>query len=277
VGLSLLVLERVVPRLVVGPLVAIGALVLWFLHGNTGENSTVDALLPQLLHQYFKPQSLMSHAPLATALLAFTGLLAGIALVLWLITLGRGVREDWQVHLLAASVTLTQLAWIPLAISRMATPAALSGVNSRLAHQPLSLGPFFALIAVPAFLAGTLYIARRNPAVRLTLAAVLPPAGMALWLLLPHGLADPGVPQMGLSATAVWLEDLLRNFGALALVNPLALSFPQLLGIDPQAGQFYALFGQYRLLQLVTLQLVAIAVCAHAARLAVHDWRASED
>jgi len=278
VGMALLVLPRIAARWAFGSLGALLLLVLWQLALSRQEGAASATVTSEVLHEHFSLQGFLSALPLSIGLLALTGLLASTVLVLWLMTLGRGVAAEWQMHLLAASVTLVQLAWVPIAVWRMSAPAEPTWAADRApvpgAENNWLLG-FFAFLAVPAFLAGTLHFARRRPFFRLSVAALLPPLGLALWCLLPHPQGDVGIAV--LSGTPLWLEEQLRFFGALALVNPLALSYPSLLGLDWYAAAAYSMFGWYRLPLLLVLQLGALAICAHAARLAVADWRSAEE
>ncbi len=278
VGLVALVLPRIWLRWLLGPLVALAGWVLLNIAlydpdtaaqqaAAAGSNAGPD---PHLLALPL----LAARLPLTLALLYGVGLLAAIIMVLWLIALGRNAKVRWHIDLTAGSVALVQLAWVPLSLLRFADwRRSTDNVGGEYGW----LERILALLIALALLTATLHFSRRRPHLRLLGAALLPPLLLALMPLVDHVLQGPRYIFIWLGLGGLWIGELSWAFSAFTLANLLCLPAPGLLGLDPWAYGMYAAFGARRLLLLVLLQLAAIAITAHAARLAVIDWRRAED
>jgi hypothetical protein len=211
-------------------------------------------------------------SPLAWLWLGLFALPVAVALLFWLIALGRSITIRWQMQLIALSVSLMQLAWIPLAVVEALNWQYHLSWDER-QDWWLTVAWVFFPLAILAILVYGLYFSRRQPGFRLLLAAGAPAlslAIMALAVVLSTGnrmfLAD-GFWYIMLNCAACSLSGF-------ALLNPLLLPYAEMLGAHSVLSNN---FGWPRTLLLFVLQLIVLAICAHAARLAIRDWRTAED
>jgi hypothetical protein len=271
VGLAAVMLPRIWLRWAAAPLAGIGAWLLLLLWLSQGEGDGHVNMLARD-SSYFDLAQAVARLPLTLIWLYATGLLATAILVLWLIALGRNIHQLWQAQLVAVSVTLTQLWWLLAAAQGAYRWRTMSGMTfggpDHLAV--LLLIPLLPLLAMTA----SLHLARRSALLRLLLAGVAPPLG--LWLLVVLGRRVFGDVLAMTSPAYNAVYSTLWAFGGLGLVNIMGLPAGSLLGMEPALASTFMSFSVPRALVLLLLQVSLLALCAHAARLAVYDWRYSE-
>jgi hypothetical protein len=218
----------------------------------------------------------MSHfaqlTPLTCIWLGLFALPVAVALLFWLIALGRSITVRWQMQVIALSVSLMQLAWIPLAVVQALNWHYQLSWDDR-QDWWLIVGWVFFPLAVLAVLVYGLYFSRRLPAVRLLLAAGAPALSAAL-LALTVVISTGNRAIMAEYFWYILLNSIVRSISCFALLNPLMLPYAEMLGQDSAP---YMNYGWPRTLLILALQLVVLVICAHAARLAIRDWRTAED
>jgi hypothetical protein len=272
VALLASLLPRLWLRWLSAPLVMLAGLWLYYGWSVRQENSLGFIISGTCDSATDSMSTLASFSPLTFVWLSLFALPVSIALLFWLIALGRSITVRWQMQLIALSISLMQLAWIPLAVLQALNWATYSGWDER--HGWLILvGWVFFPPAVLALLVASLHFSRKLPGARLLLAAGTPALGvvvLAMAVVISTGSRAP----LGGFSWYILLNSAVWSMSCFALLNPLLLPFQSMLG----AGTVeYFCFSWPRILVVIALQLIILAICAHAARLAIADWRAAED
>lgn len=254
------------------PIVSVG--LLWLAYGwqaryeaatDTGFLSTVGITGKHL-------GTLAAMSPLAAGWLILLAAPVSVVLLMWLIALGRSLAVRWQLQLIAGSLSLMQLAWIPLSAMQALQWSTWTGWDDREVLADL-LSAIFLSLLVLLVLVATLHFSRFAAGARALFAAAVPAAGVALCLAAIL-LASPLQAGRGALACYSILNNAVWSASCFALLNPLTLPHPALLGMDPVRG----LIGIHplRLAAIIIMIAASLAICSHAARLAVADWRKGE-
>ena len=211
------------------------------------------------------------HAPVSIVLLALAMVLPALIMLLWLIALGRNLPQRWMVHLVALCVTVGQVLWIPVGFAQV--------LNWRMMNTGgVTLSAFASAVLIPiitlAVFVASLHFSKRIPWVRLLLSAATPVLCLsfpfaAVWVTGMRPLSS-FVVQYDIAHTATWI------LSAFAMLNPFFLFNASSLGISETLVSSHRAFEWFRVPVVLALQLVCLAISAHAARLAFADWRKSE-
>jgi hypothetical protein len=217
--------------------------------------------------------TVLAAAPLTTASLMLSSVLALSTLSLWWVALGRGLKAD-QLSVGGALVYgLLQGIWIPLAfLMQSEGPFTNSpGPGFGPANQ-LALG-----LVASTLVVGGLYLlitgTRDMPAIRAGLAAVGPLLPLLLGFALFMGML--GAVTYDMSAEfyqpdlfTAFMAGLTLCWSGLLPINPLAIPHPGLLGFDPSStgyGSWQAWPTPWHFLTLLLIQGLLLWVCAAAA------------
>jgi len=231
-----------------------------------------QSILPSFIYYGTGLKHLLSRVPESAAVLLVLGLLSSVLLLLWLIAVGRSLRHPWQIEITALTVTVSQLAWVPAAYFICFQWVKFGGEPLERVLIPV---PFAVLLAL-ALVVATLHFTRRRPMVR-TLIAAAGPLLAASALILTSIYDVLLVKQVRFPPALHFLNNAVWSLGPFALINPLGLPSPTYIGMTAWARENFCVFQLFRLPLLIALLVAYIAVCTHAARLAVFDWRYSED
>jgi hypothetical protein len=214
------------------------------------------------------------YAVMSTAFLALLSLPAGLALLLWLTALGRSIQQRWQLQLVACSISLAQVAWIPLALFQILCWQNIMPFESLADSE--SVAAVLAPLTVLILLVGGLVLSERYPGSRTAIAALAP------WLFIATATAavlarNAALTFSGVTGGSQMLYNLSWLASCLTLINPLAVPFREWLGISPECPLLLRAFDWYRLPGILLMQGALIVICAAAARQAVAAWRYRED
>jgi hypothetical protein len=252
------------------PAVVSGALLIWAL----GLGITLDFGGPggDASHMF----SVLAAAPLTTACIVVSSLLALGTLSLWWMALGRGLKAD-QLSVGGAMVYgLLQLIWIPLALT--VEKGGPFGMDTSVGFGWLDQAAMG--IAAAAAVIGGVYLllagTTNMPSFRAGLAAV----GPLLPLMIGFGFMAGIMSALEINLSYVFYENnmfdaflpnLVLSWSGLMPMNPLAIPQPSLLGFDNAAessyygGTMHAWPTPVHFVALLAVQCLLLWVCAAAA------------
>jgi len=271
-------LPRIYIRWLTSPVMALAGLAvihLWLMHQHNANESSSQYITFFGIYSQSNAidavHSMALHAPHNLILMFVAMLLPALIMLLWLVTLGRSLKQRWMVHLVAFSVTAAQVIWIPLGMLQVHCWKRFSGGG--LSDNALVWGIFAPFIVI-AVLVATLHFSKNRPWLRLLLAGATP----VLCLISPAAaLKISTFKMLTLHSTMYEFTNIFSwILSTFSLVNPIFLLDPFVLCIPPDRYNDYLAFEWFRVPVVLLLQLISLCICAHAARLALDDWRKDE-
>lgn len=271
VGLAAASLPRLWLRWLPAPALALLGYCLYMLLGSLGDKPAGNVFHDAGVNS-FQPLLLLLLSGPSLLVLVFWGLLSSVIYVLLLIALGRSIGQLWQAQMLAGSLTLTQLASIPLLFYAAYYWRDFTGT---LWADDLLLCTLLAPAIVLAYFTTLLIFTRRRPLLRILLASLPGPAGLALWRI--FAFWDFGNSGHFQTSVQQMLNTTFWYFSPAALVNPLGLPGAWCLGVPRSLAVSFQAYYWWRGPLLMLMALAILSICATAARHAVNDWRHAEE
>lgn len=272
------ILPRLYLRFATAPLFAFIGLILlqlWMIILNQANEGAGVALkvfgLDAATLDFNTLQIMATHLPISLLTLMLLMIPAALVMLLWLLALGRNMHQRWQIQLVALSVSVSQVVWIPLSFLQL-----FCWLRFNLGE--ISASEMFTAVLMPFFVVGilvaTLHISKRLAGLRYALCAATPVLGLLAPAVV---LGMSGMKFLSMHAHLYNAANVMTWItSCFALVNPIGLVSTYSTGLDSVITVSMQAFDWFRLPVILLVQLVCLAVCAHAARLAIADWRTAE-
>lgn len=240
--------------------VAVGAVLAWVFILVIALANTEWELSEDVAH-------VMLFAPLTVGAMAVAGVLASLAMVLYLFSLGRGINSSVLGAVSGVIIVMSNGLWVLYSVAYIVFLLMAGAPDERMGWPGGFMAVLLSLLVIALFWGGML-IARTKSWIRSSLATATPLFIPFLGIALGWGayvISEEWFNSRGY----VLIFNYLWSWGSFALFNPLAIPALGLPGVLGEARATLFMLEWYRLPLLFLLQAGLIAVFAHFARDAV--------